>query len=69
MEHQDNAQSSKEEIEVIAKLYSYFLTQKFIDEGDERDITSNDILVVAPITFKLISFKKNYLRKPNGNSW
>lgn len=64
MEHQDNAQSSKEEIEVIAKLYSYFLTQKFIDEGVERDISADDILVVAPYNVQVNLIQK---KLPEGN--
>ena len=55
--------ASKDEIEVIAKLYSYFLAQKYIDEGVERDITADDILVVAPYNVQVNLIQKNYLRE------
>jgi uncharacterized protein len=57
--HSGNKQSSVEEIEIIQKLVAQLLTSKFTDKkGITRDISGNDILVVAPFNYQVNELKK-----------
>ena len=54
-EHENNSQTSEEEIAIIKDIYDYLLKQTIFDftgtfssQIQEREITLNDILVVAP---------------------
>ncbi len=54
-EHENNSQTSEEEIIIVKDIYDYLLDQTIFDFPDtsgsqiqEREITLNDILVVAP---------------------
>jgi predicted RecB family nuclease len=58
MNHQDNSQSCLEEIAIIEKLYGYFLSQSYDEGGNQRAISINDILVVAPYNVQVNLLQK-----------
>lgn len=54
VEHEDNHQSSEEEVEVIEKLIKDLLKCKFKDkENNIRPLTIDDILIVAPYNMQV----------------
>jgi len=48
VEHENNTQSSSEEVESISKIVKLLLRGSFKDNSIERPITLDDILIVAP---------------------
>ncbi|MBX9687854.1 MAG: TM0106 family RecB-like putative nuclease [Candidatus Obscuribacterales bacterium] len=48
VEHQGNAQSSREELAVIAELIKELLSSKIKADGKEREFRASDVLLVAP---------------------
>ena len=58
--HDGNSQSSEEEAEVVSELYRYFLGQRFVDKyGQERPISLENILVVAPYNLQVQLLKRH----------
>ncbi len=48
MDHTDNSQKSEEELKVIQKLTKQLIGVKFLDNGIERKLDIQDILIVSP---------------------
>jgi predicted RecB family nuclease len=54
VDHEGNLQSSEEECEVIAEIYSDLLGRSYTNsKGEVRSITSDDILIVAPYNLQV----------------
>jgi uncharacterized protein len=64
IEHRDNAQSSPEEVEAVAALVDELLAGSFRDQdGSERPLAVEDILVVAPYNLQVQALRR---RLPRG---
>lgn len=56
--HYDNTQSSTEEVTKICELVNYLLSQRIHQNGRERNITINDIIIVSPYNMQVNKIKK-----------
>lgn len=56
--HYDNTQSSKEEVDKVCELVNYLLNQRISQQGKERNITINDIIIVSPYNMQVNKIKK-----------
>ena len=56
--HTGNILASHEEIEKITELLSNLLTSKFFDGETNREVTKEDILIVAPYNLQVYELRK-----------
>ena len=64
VDHSGNRERSLEEAEIIFDLYKHLLQAQWIDkEGNKSDITTKDILIVAPYNLQVAHLKKTLDRK------
>lgn len=52
-QHQNCVQKSEEEAQIIAHYYQQLIGQTFIDQNGQRQITPDDILVIAPYNMQV----------------
>ena len=58
IDHTGNAHASEEEVECIVNLFNQALKSKWVDEkGEQKQMTSDDILIVAPYNHQVALLK------------
>ena len=66
--HQGCTQSSQEEAQVVADLLASLLSQSLVEkDGGVRDVTLDDILVVAPFNAQVNALRRASGRRPCGD--
>ena len=64
VDHSGNREASCEEVEIISNLYKHLLQAKWIDkEGNKSNITTGDILIVAPYNLQVAYLKRELNQK------
>jgi len=63
VDHLGNREASLEEVDVIFNLYEKLLQSTWVDkEGNENQITENDILIIAPYNLQVAYLKRRFDR-------
>jgi len=58
MDHKDCTQKSDEEVEIIEDLFEKIIGKDSTDEGKNKKITNEDIMIVAPFNMQVNNFKR-----------
>ena len=56
--HKGNTQESQEEVEAVNKIINKLLNSTIVEQGKERNVVENDILVVSPYNLQVFEISK-----------
>jgi predicted RecB family nuclease len=65
--HKDNTQYSMEEVDKIKEIVDYLLEQKINIDGQVKDITMDDIIMVSPYNMQVSKLKKVFKKGKIGS--
>jgi uncharacterized protein len=60
VEHEDNQCESEEEAQTIEKIMAELRGARFVENGNERPLIDNDILIVSPYNLQVRRLKKRF---------